>query len=197
MKHIDTVRHMGIDPGHNAGGLCVIDGKSAIVVCASWKKMTRKSGNVWKVQIELADDTTTTTEHVSVYHALDHIWGSITWIGPYYLAVEQPFIPHRSMKGLVKLIESAGAVVSIWAPAALGLLRAPPNRWRSQVLHLAARTKAKDAEARAVEWSMEEHPRVKLLKIGHVSEAYCIAKFLLFALGSGPVSDPESYHLET
>jgi len=174
----DEMRFVGIDPGHNAGGLCALNHDGSMHSCAHWKRMKRKAGDVWRLEYQHAYQQPVTTFHTSLYTALDHLWASVSF-GEYYLCIEQPFIPHRGLKGLVRLIESAGVCAGIWAPAARAVSRVSPSTWRSEVLALPGRTKAKEAEATAVQWCASRIAGSSLHHIGHIAEATCMAQHLI------------------
>ena len=169
---------VGIDPGHNAGAITVLTSTGQLHACAHWKRMKRKAGDVWRVELEHAYQKPVTTFHVNLYHALDFIWGSIT-LGHYSICVEQPFIPHRGLRGLVHLIESAGVCLGIWGPGAQSIQRVSATVWRRDVLVLPARTKAKEAEAQAIEHASACIAGSTLQHVGHVAEATCMTQWLI------------------
>ena len=173
---------VGIDPGHNAGAITVLTMTGELHACAHWKRMKRKAGDVWRVELEHAYQKSIMSFHDNLYHALDSIWGRIT-LGNYLLTVEQPFIPHRGLRGLVHLIESAGVCLGMWGPGAHSIHRVSANVWRRDVLNLPARTKATDAEAKAIEHASACIAGSTLQHVGHVAEATCMAQWLILEQG--------------
>lgn len=171
---MEQINSVGIDPGYSTGGLVILAPDFEVIAAASWKRMVRKRGDVWRV----SDRSGGHTEHRDIWTALDAIWGALaSKAGRYHLGAEQTFIPHRGVRGLVKLIEASGAVVGHWSPAAMSTRRPIASRWRSDLLGLPGRTKAKPAELAAIEWAR----RLDLGALqanGHAAEAGCIAAWI-------------------
>ena len=170
--------YIGIDPGYLAGGIVILSDSRALGA-ASWRRLRRKSGDVWRVDIELFDAPLLMKRAYcgSFWEALDTIWGALP-VRPYHLAVEQPFIPKGRMSGLVKLIESTGGLLGVFGPAALSVQRPTPNQWRKSILNLGGRTPAAEAEREAVRWTQETMNLGTLRDNGHVCEAACIALWM-------------------
>ena len=169
---------IGIDPGYSAGGLVVLN-NDTVEVAAGWQKLRRKSGDVWRVDVEKFGDQLV-MERVyfgTFWEIIDALWGSIIR-SPYHLAIEQPFIPRRGLNGLINLIEAAGGLMAVWAPGALSTCRPTANEWRSAVLGITSRVKAKDAERKAIEWVKKRMNLGTLQDNGHVAEAAVIAFYL-------------------
>ena len=106
-------------------------GENGVEVAAGWQKLRRKSGDVWRVDVEKFGDQLV-MERVyfgTFWEIIDALWGSIIK-SPYHLAIEQPFIPKRGLNGLVNLIEATGGLMAVWAPGALSTCRPSANEWR-------------------------------------------------------------------
>lgn len=174
----EATRFIGIDPGFSAGGLVVLT-NNAVEVAAGWQKLRRKSGDVWRVDVEKFGKQLV-MERVyfgTFWEIIDALWGSIVR-SPYHLAIEQPFIPKRGLNGLVNLIEASGGLMAVWAPGALTTRRPSANEWRAAVLGITSRVKAKDAERKAIEWAKNSMNLGTLQTNGHVAEAAAIAHYL-------------------
>ena len=194
---LNNLNYLGIDPGHISGGIVLTSSTATLAAC-TWQRLRRKSGDTWRVDVEVMSSPKPTvhrshfdgsssailgnavvrrTYHASYWEAIDSIW-SVLPCGAYHLAVEDMFIPHgRGMMGLVKLIESAGGLMATFAPAALSVKRPRANAWRKAILGIGGRVCAADAEKEAIEWAKNNANLGRLQKNGHVCEAAAIAKW--------------------
>ena len=171
------MKYVGIDPGYSTGGIVILD-DGVTDTAACWVKLNRKSGPVWRVDVErFASPLVMERRYFGTFwEIIDALWGSLSR-GPYHLAVEQPFIPRRAVNGLVRMIEATGGLMAVWAPGALTVHRPRPNEWRADILNLGHRTKAAQAEAEAIEWAKKNVTLGKLQTNGHVAEAAVMARW--------------------
>ena len=188
---MSPVRFVGVDPGFSAGGIVILTGAdhptapNETHTAASWCKLRRKAGDVWRVDLDRFGTPTVMERRYfpTYWETLDALWGSIT-PGLYHLAGEQPFIPRRAVNGLVRMIEATGGIMAVWAPGALTVHRPRPNEWRAAILDLGHRTKAAQAEEEAVRWARENLNLGKLQGNGHVAEAGAMARWCQRAVHS-------------
>jgi len=135
---------VGIDPGEAAGAVVVLStddhGRPRLVRTASWHKLRRKAGPVWRVSSCLRPDV----------HEVPHFQECLRSVVPAAasaVAVEGLFVPNRPAKGLLVLAEAAGVALGVVRHLALPEpLRPRFYDWAQRVTGLPRGSRRKAAE---------------------------------------------------
>lgn len=180
-----TLPVIGIDPGSEHGGVALLDpdGRTAALV-GDWTRLDRRGGEVYRVRFGHRDECLA-RDLPAVGALLFHeLFPKVQAHGA-VLVVEGLFVPKAGRGGrpvnpqsVIPLAESAGVMLGHLGSIARETHRPLSSTWRADVLGLATRTPADQAEALAVRMAPSAFDGVgELARVGHVAEALFLARW--------------------
>jgi hypothetical protein len=195
-----TLSVLGVDPGHEGGAVLLVG--SRVAAALAWRRLSRKSGDVYATTSLDGDEQTEPSLHGVSMRILSELAGarvaaraerhafdlSAPW---YHLVVEGLFArPGLALHGVTSLAEATGEVTGPLRSAAISVERPKASEWRAAVLPKRWGTKSEDAERAAMVLCRALHPSLGDFLVGepgpggrpspcwpHVVEAACIARW--------------------
>ena len=190
---------LGVDPGHSGAAVLLVG--SRVAAALAWRRLERKSGDVYATTSLDGDEQAEPSIHGVALRILSELAGarvatraeriaydlSAPW---YHLVVEGLFAWKSQLHGIVELAQDTGEVMGPLRSAAISVERPQAVTWRAAVLPRGWGKTSEEAERAALTVCRTLHPSLGVFLEAtpdekgrlvptwpHVCEATCMARW--------------------